>query len=66
MNVVPMRPNVRYYCSACDEHFHEHERVKHEHCIVHTYCAGCGRAFAPGDDDCPSCGTKQPSREAGP
>lgn len=63
MTVIPLHPDVRYYCSACDEHYHPHERAKHEHCIKHEFCTGCGRAFAPGDDDCPMCGSSKPPPE---
>lgn len=59
-NVKPLRPHVRYWCSDCEEHYHEHERAKHKSCCPHTFCTGCGRAFSPGDDDCPMCGTPQP------
>jgi hypothetical protein len=60
MSVTPLRPNVRYYCSDCDEHFHEHERAKHEKCCPHTFCTGCGRAMAPHEDNCPMCGAPHP------
>lgn len=59
MNVIPLRPHVRYFCSACDQQYHQHESPDHRDCIDCPFCPGCGRAFAPGDADCPACGSKR-------
>lgn len=57
MSVVPIRRNVRYYCSDCDTHFFDHERQKHSDCCKATYCARCGAPFSAGDaDECQMCG----------
>ena len=60
MTVVPLHPNVRYYCSVCDKHFYEYERDEHEACAVFSFCKGCGRAYSAGEDSCPMCGTVNP------
>lgn len=55
MSVTPLRPHVRFYCSECDVHFHEHEREQHENCAVFENCENCGRQYSPGEDECPMC-----------
>lgn len=58
MSVSPLRPNVRYYCSACEKHFHEHEVQTHEQCVKHVWCQGCGVSLREWelDDPCSICG----------
>lgn len=52
MSVVPLRPDVRFYCSDCDLHFYDHERAQHEKCSEMACCTSCGRSFQPGDEQC--------------
>lgn len=57
MTVVPLHPDVRYYCSGCEQHFYEHERDQHENCLKVSFCKGCDRQIQPHEDPCPVCGT---------
>lgn len=61
MNVVPMFPDSRFYCSDCEVHFYDFERHKHEKCCPQIYCPGCQFALQPGDaDQCQRCGAALP------
>lgn len=56
MSVVPLFSEARFYCSDCNELYYEHQQEKHAKCCRAFWCAGCGRAFSPGDEECQMCG----------